>query len=380
MKKIIADPNIPLLEKFEGIGNIVRVPGREWTNDLVDDADILLTRSVTKVDAKLLNNSRVKFIGTATSGFDHVDTEYLEQQGVHFSYCPGSNANSVAEYVLSALFAVASPDQSLQAMSVGIIGCGYVGSRVAELLQVVGITTILNDPPLKVETGSDQYRSLEEALSADIVTLHTPLTSEGKYPTQGLIADQQLQQMKPDVIFINAARGGVVDETALLKRIEKLPQMKTVIDCWENEPAVNHHLLSNVTLGTPHIAGYSYDGKVKATKMLYESLCDFLGCESGWRDSEGVMKQFDQDESNDDLSFLHQLVFSCYDIRIDDQEMKKLLELSSAEAEMAFDRLRKDYRVRNEFDKTSVQSAGDNAVLRALGFQIKSANENSQEK
>ena len=232
MKKIIADPNIPLLEKFEGIGNIVRVPGREWTNDLVDDADILLTRSVTKVDAKLLNNSRVKFIGTATSGFDHVDTEYLEQQGVHFSYCPGSNANSVAEYVLSALFAVASPDQSLQAMSVGIIGCGYVGSRVAELLQVVGITTILNDPPLKVETGSDQYRSLEEALSADIVTLHTPLTSEGKYPTQGLIADQQLQQMKPDVIFINAARGGVVDETALLKRIEKLPQMKTVIDCW----------------------------------------------------------------------------------------------------------------------------------------------------
>ena len=380
MKKIIADPNIPLLDRFEAIGNVVRVPGREWTNDLVQDADILLTRSVTKVNADLLQNSNVKFVGTATSGFDHVDTDYLDQQGICFSYCPGSNANSVAEYVISTLLAVTSPEQSLEGMSAGIIGCGHVGGRVSELLRVIGITTILNDPPLKDQTGSDQYRSLEEALSADIVTLHTPLTVEGQYPTKKLIADQQLQIMKPDVILINAARGGVVDEAALLNRMTANPQMKTVIDCWENEPAVNHHLLSSVTLGTPHIAGYSYDGKVKATKMLYESLCDFLGCESGWRDSEGLMKQFDQDESNDDLSLLRNLVFSCYDIRIDDQEMKKSLQLSSAEAEMAFDRLRKDYRVRNEFDKTSVQSAGDYAVLKALGFQIKSAEENSQEK
>ena len=177
MKKIIADPNIPLLDNFETIGNVIRVPGREWTNDLVLNADILLSRSVTKVNADLLRDSQVKFVGTATSGFDHVDREYLDQQGVYFSYCPGSNANSVAEYVLSALLAVVNPDQSLQGMSAGIIGCGHVGSRVAELLQTVGITTILNDPPLKEQTGSDQYRSLEEALSADIVTLHIPLTS-----------------------------------------------------------------------------------------------------------------------------------------------------------------------------------------------------------
>ncbi len=377
MKKIIADPNIPLLDNFESIGTVIRVPGREWTNDLVKDADILLTRSVTKLNSDLLQNPQVKFVGTATSGFDHVDTEYLEQQDIHFSYCPGSNANSVAEYVLSALLAVVKPDQSLQGKSVGIIGCGHVGSRVAKLLQAIGITTILNDPPLKDQTGSDQYRSLEEALSADIVTLHTPLTSEGKYSTRGLIADQQLQKMKQDVILINAARGGVVDETALLNRMESYPQMKTVIDCWENEPAVNHDLLETATLGTPHIAGYSYDGKVKAAKMLYESLCDFLGCESEWRDSESINKQFDQGESNDENSLFRELVFSCYDIRIDDQEMKKLIPLSTDESKIAFDRLRKDYRVRNEFDKTSVQSAGDNAVLRALGFQIKSVNGNS---
>ena len=378
MKKIIADPNIPLLEKFEAIGKIVRVPGREWTNDLVRDADILLTRSVTKMNADLLQNSCVKFVGTATSGFDHVDMEYLDQNDIYFSYCPGSNANSVAEYVLSALLAVVKPDQSLQGMSAGIIGCGHVGSRVAELLQAVGITVILNDPPLKDQTGSDQYRSLEEVLSADIVTLHTPLTLEGKYPTKSLIADQQLQMMKPDVILINAARGGVIDEATLLKRMVTNPQMKTVIDCWENEPAVNHHLLSNVTLGTPHIAGYSYDGKVKATKMLFDSLCEFLEVQSEWQAPEVVKKQFDY--GNDDLSSLRELVFSCYDIRIDDQEMKKLLRLPTGEAKTAFDRLRKDYRVRNEFDKTSVQSAEDNAVLRALGFQIKSVNENSQEK
>ena len=374
MKKIIADPNIPLLDNFESIGNVARIPGREWTNDLVRDAEILLTRSVTKLNADLLRDSTVKFVGTATSGFDHVDREYLDQHDIHFSYCPGSNANSVAEYVISALLAVVKPDQSLQGMSVGIIGCGNVGSRVAELLQAVGITTILNDPPLKDQTGDKQYRSLEEALSADIVTLHTPLTLESDYPTKGLISEQQLQMMRSDVILINDARGSVVDETALTKRIENCPEMKTVIDCWENEPAVNRDLLNCVTLGTSHIAGYSYDGKVKATKMLYESLCDFLEIQSKWQEPEVVPKQFDY--GKDDLSLLSELVFSCYDVRIDDQEVKKLLHLSKDEAKKAFDQMRKNYRVRNEFDKTSVQLVGDHAVLRALGFQVKSVNEN----
>ena len=374
MKKIIADPNIPLLDRFEAIGNVVRVPGREWTNDLVQDADILLTRSVTKVNADLLQNSNVKFVGTATSGFDHVDTDYLDQQGICFSYCPGSNANSVAEYVISTLLAVTSPEQSLEGMSAGIIGCGHVGGRVSELLRVIGITTILNDPPLKDQTGSDQYRSLEEALSADIVTLHTPLALAGKYPTKGLIAEQQLQMMKPDVILINAARGGVIDEAALLKRMAKNPQMKTVIDCWENEPAVDHDLLRNVTLATPHIAGYSYDGKVKATRMLYESLCGFIGYTYVWKDYDAVIKQFEQSDNGNDFSCLRELVFSSYDIRIDDHEMRQLLQLSKDEAKKVFDQMRKNYRVRNEFDKTEIKSAKRLAehsiILNRLGFRI----------
>ncbi len=374
MKKIIADPNIPLLDRFESIGHVVQIPGREWTNDLVRDADILLTRSVTKVNADLLQNSKVKFVGTATSGFDHVDTEYLDQQGICFSYCPGSNANSVAEYILSAILAVIDSAQSLPEMSVGIIGYGHVGGRVAELLRVIGITTILNDPPLKDQKGSDQYRSLEEALSADIVTLHTPLILGGKYPTKNLISDQQLQMMKPDVILINAARGGVIDEAALLNRMATNTQMKTVIDCWENEPVVNYDLLRNVTLATPHIAGYSFDGKVKATRMLYESLSEFLDRPMVWVAPDEVIKQFDQRESKNDFSYLRELVFSCYDIRIDDQQMRQLLPLPKDEAKSVFDQMRKGYRLRNEFDKTALESAERLArhsiILNKLGFKI----------
>jgi len=369
MNKIIADPNIPLLENFDSIGSVIQAPGREWTNDLIRDADILLMRSVTTVNADLLQGSQVKFVGTATSGFDHVDRQYLDQHGIHFSFCPGSNANSVAEYVLSAILVVTEPKRSLQGMTAGIIGCGHVGGRVAELLQAVGITAILNDPPLKDQAGDAKYRSLEEALSADIVTLHIPLASEGQYPTRALIGDQQLQLMKPDVIFINAARGGVVDEAALIKRIEDCPQMKTVIDCWENEPAINHDLLSSVTLGTPHIAGYSYDGKVKATKMLYESLCGFLGIESNWFEPAGSEEPIELVDSDNENQILRGLVFSCYDIRVDDMNMKKIMSLSVADSKKTFDQLRKNYRVRNEFGSVRVKIVGHDARLNALGFQ-----------
>ncbi len=370
MKKIIADPNIPLLENFDSIGSVIQAPGREWTNDLIRDADILLTRSVTTVNANLLQGSQVKFVGTATSGFDHVDRQYLDQHGIHFSFCPGSNANSVAEYVLSAILVVTEPERSLQGMTAGIIGCGHVGGRVAELLQAVGINTILNDPPLKDQTGDDQYRTLQEALSADIVTLHTPLTSEGKHPTCNLITDQQLQQMKPNVIFMNAARGGIVDEKALLKRIKKYPQMKTVIDCWKNEPAIDHDLLRNVTLGTPHIAGYSYDGKVKATKMLYTSLCDFLEIESDWHEAENHEEQLMLSGVKDERQALCESVFSCYDIRIDDHNMKGLLTMNLPDSEIAFDQLRKEYRLRREFGSVMVKFIEYETLLDKIGFRL----------
>ena len=380
MKKIIVDSNIPLTENFNSFGKVIKIPGREWNPDLLRDADILLTRSVTKVNADLLKHSCVKFVGTATSGFDHVDLEYLDQQGISFSYCPGSNANSVGEYVLSALFAVTKrvitkPGQTFKGMTAGIIGCGHVGSQVEEKLKAIGIECILNDPPLGDQTGDEKYRSLEEALSADIVTLHTPLTTEGRYPTNGLLGEDELQQMKPDVILINAARGGVVDEKALLHRIEKYPRLQTVIDCWENEPFINKNLLRKVSLGTPHIAGYSYDGKVKATKMLYHSVCDFLKKEPDWQEDTGSEeKLIDRGGVSSWPESLYRLVFSAYDIRADNAAMKVLAGVTDRETGVAFDGLRKNYPVRQEFENYSVRIADiiktSESTLKQLGFQV----------
>ncbi len=375
MKKILADPNIPLLERFEQIGNVVCVPGREWTNDLVRDVDILLVRSVTQVDDRLLNNSRVSFVGTATSGFDHIDCEYLQQNGIHFSYCPGSNAASVAEYILSAVLAGSNSDQRIETMTAGIIGCGHVGSEVEKSLRAIGITCILNDPPLVSqinknqfhdETAQRKYRSLDEALSADIVTLHTPLTFGGKYATHKLISARELDRLKPHAIFINAARGGVVDESALVKRIEQTPEMKTVIDCWENEPNIDPVLLEKVSLGTPHIAGYSYDGKVKATRMLFDAVTAFYNLEMKWSDgperSDEQNSNFTEDQLNIDipgsLDFrdslgiqekLREQVLFYYDIREDSAALKKTLSLDSVPVSQVFDHLRKNYPIRREF-------------------------------
>ncbi|MFK8067661.1 MAG: 4-phosphoerythronate dehydrogenase [Gammaproteobacteria bacterium] len=372
MKKILADPNILKLERFEQIGSVVCVPGREWTNDLVRDFDILLVRSVTHVDADLLKNSRVSFVGTATSGFDHIDRDYLQQNRIHFCYCPGCNATSVAEYILSAVLALSNRDQKIETMTAGIIGCGHVGSEVEKLLRAIGVTCILNDPPLQKQmekhlahdlTTQQRYRSLDEALSADIVTIHTPLTFDGENATHKLISERELDQLKPDVIFINAARGGVVDENALQKRIEKTPEMMTVIDCWQDEPNIDRALLDRVSLGTPHIAGYSYDGKVRATRMLFDAVTEFYDIELTW--SEGQSHQhvdFAGDQKSLEISSildirqnsttqisLRERVLSHYDIRADSAALKKIVGLDNTQASQAFDQLRKNYPKRREF-------------------------------
>ena len=375
MKKIIADPNIPLIEKFAVFGEVIQVPGREWNAELVRDADILLTRSVTKVNAALLDQSSVTFVGSATSGFDHIDRDYLAQRGIHFVYCPGSNANSVAEYVLSALIAIIRPDQPLAGLSAGIIGCGHVGSRVATLLEAVGINCILNDPPLQDLTGDKRFQSLNEALTADIISLHTPLTLDGDYPSDRLINENQLLQMKPDVILINAARGRVINEAALLNRMEQCPSMKTVIDCWENEPSINPVLLQRVTLGTPHIAGYSFDGKVKATQMLFRALADFLRQEVQWEaDPDSYTKMIDFATASNQMDCLRWAVLSSYDIRLDHEHLRRLLTMPSDQQGKAFDQLRKLYPIRHEFDKCETRIPArmqqSCATLQRLGFQI----------
>ena len=215
--RIIADPNIAYVrEAFAALGELCVVPGRDWTPEIARDADLLLVRSVTRVDAALLAGSRVRFVGTATSGVDHIDLEYLSHKGIAFAAAPGSNATAVAEYVLSALLAlVQERGVSLTGMTAGIIGCGQVGARVTDLLGALGIECIINDPPLQERTGDAKYRTLDDALSAHVVSLHVPLTASGSHPTVNLIGLDELTRMRNDAILINTARGGVVERAGI---------------------------------------------------------------------------------------------------------------------------------------------------------------------
>ena len=210
---------------------------------------------------------------SATSGIDHIDTKYLKKNNIIFVHAPGSNARSVAEYVLSSLFAIAEYENfDISKKTVGIIGYGQVGSKVKYFLESVGTKCLLNDPPLAEQESTESYQELEQILKADIITLHVPLTTGGQYPTSQLINESFLDKLKPNVILINTSRGEVVDESALLSFKATNPDATLILDVWCNEPEININLLKQCFIGTPHIAGYSYDGKLRQLKFL-QKLC-----------------------------------------------------------------------------------------------------------
>jgi erythronate-4-phosphate dehydrogenase len=375
--KIVADPNITLVrEAFSDFGELILIPGREWTAALVQAADILLVRSVTHVNAALLHNSRVRFVGSATSGIDHIDQDYLKQQDITFACAPGSNANSVAEYVLSALVVLSEQRVcDLADLCVAIIGYGHVGKRIAQLLETLGMRWIANDPPLQQQGGDSALIDLGEALQiADVVSLHVPLTRDTPFPTHRLLDAAKLKSMKLDSILINTARGGVVHEEALLDVLQTRPEMTAVIDCWEHEPNINQELLSRVALGTPHIAGYSYDGKVAATLALYRSVCRFFGKTPDWQPAVSMPMPCPLDSASTDQVAIRQAVMAAYDIRRDSAALKTLQDLPRANRAAAFDRLRADYPERREFRQLKLtlpaNSTGLATKLRGLGFQL----------
>ncbi len=375
--RIVADPTIAFVsEAFSTLGEVSLIPGRAWTSAEMRTADILLIRSAIRIDARLLEGSQVKFVGTATSGIDHVDRDYLKRQGIAFASAPGSNANSVAEYVVSAILALASQrGWRLAQMSAGIIGCGHVGSRVVQLLEALGIACVVNDPPLKDLTAEARFLELDEVIAADIVSLHVPLTREGRYPTLRLLDECRLARLKPDALVINTARGGVVDEQALIEQLDKRPSITAVVDCWAHEPAINTALLHRVNLGTPHIAGYSFDGKVRATEMLYWAACEYFGLPPRWQASLPTTQPLELKLSSNasEVEILTQMVLACYDVREDAKVLKRLFSLPHTEQPGHFDSLRAHYPVRREFNQTQliIPALGPRleARVRALGFQ-----------
>jgi erythronate-4-phosphate dehydrogenase len=321
------------------------------------------------VDAGLLAGSRVRFVGTATSGIDHVDTEWLTAAGIHFADAPGSNARSVAEYVLAAVLDLTG-GRSPGGMSAAVIGCGHVGQRVIALFEALGIRCLRNDPPLKGRSGDPSYLDLDEVLAADIVTLHVPLTRSGPHPTWRLLDRARLARLRDDAILVNTARGGVIDEAALLDRAG----LRLVIDCWEGEPAIDAALAARAAIGTAHIAGYSHDGKLRATHMIHDAACDWLGRAPFWRPSVEpqpsvvVLPGGGTDEDN-----IRRTVAACYDVRGDDHGLRQTLAQPETERRAAFDRLRRDYPRRREFDAFRIAlpagHAGLAGRLRALGFR-----------
>jgi erythronate-4-phosphate dehydrogenase len=378
--KIVADSQIPLVrEAFSGIGDLQLCTGRTITPDKVRDADILLVRSVTPVNADLLDGSRIRFVATATSGIDHIDTACLQKSGVGFASARGSNAQSVVEYVLSSLFVLAEQKGfDPVKKTTGIIGCGEVGSRLWKALQTLGMNCLPNDPPLKDQTGDPAYLDLEHVTEADIISLHVPLTTSGPYPTQHLVDDKFLSQLAQDTVLINTSRGGVVCGRALKKHIHQNREFSAVVDVWEHEPGIDPQLLAAVAIGTPHIAGYSTDAKIRATTMIYKAVCSFFNLPEAWSPAGGLLgegsREFNIAGEVDDADAIAMAVKAHYDVRSDAASLRRLLEIDRKQTGLYFDELRKNYPLRREFSATTVRLTPDRHALAnrfaQLGFTV----------
>ncbi len=376
---IVADSKIPQAEEaFHCFGDVQVVPTMQLTRERIKDADAILIRSETKVDEALLDGTRVRFVGTATIGTDHVDLAYLKRQGIAFASCPGSNANSVAEYVLAALLELAAVRGfALRGKTLGIVGHGNTGSRTARKAEAVGMRVLLNDPPLARQTGDPRYLPLDALMEADIVSLHVPLTHVGQDATFHRFDERRLAAMKRGAILINTSRGAVVDTLALKHALRSRRLDACVLDVWENEPAIDIELLEQAAIATPHIAGYSHDGKLNATRMLQEALGMFCGVRPDPPASEKtpsklpiVLPAGDRDPEN----LLRIAVNACYNIRRDDEALRKSITLPAEQRAEYFRRLRSGYPVRWEFHHYVVDGSGLEAttaqMFRAIGFCV----------
>ncbi|CAI8822086.1 Erythronate-4-phosphate dehydrogenase [Pseudomonas sp. IT-P12] len=377
---IVADENIPLLDAFFArFGEIRRVPGRSIDRATVEQADVLLVRSVTRVDRALLEGSKVRFVGTCTIGTDHLDLDYFQQAGITWSSAPGCNARGVVDYVLGSLLTLADIEGAdLTQRTYGVVGAGEVGGRLVKVLQGLGWNVLVCDPPRQAAQGGD-FVSLEHIIEqCDVISLHTPLTRSGAGSTWHLFDDRRLNQLKPGAWLINASRGPVVDNAALREVLLEREDLQAVLDVWENEPEVDVALAELCVLATPHIAGYSLDGKQRGTAQIYQAFCDFLGLPAQVKLSDLLPSPWlSQVTLNADCDPAWALAMVCrgvYDPRRDDADFRRSLVGSVSEQRAAFDALRKHYPSRREIDGLQVRIEGDSPELRriveALGASV----------
>lgn len=382
--RILADANIPHVEALFGrFGRVRAVPAEALTPEAVAEADVLLVRSVTPVGEALLEGTPVRFVGTATIGTDHVDRAWLDARGIAFAAAPGSNADSVVEYVLAALLALAAErDEPLAAKTVGVVGCGRIGGALAARLEVLGARVLRCDPPLAEAAAragrSHAFVGFERlVVEADVLTLHVPLLREGAHPTFHLVDEAVLTRLRPGSWLVNTARGAVVERAALARALARGVPAAAVLDVWEGEPEVPVELLARCALATPHIAGYGLDGKVRGAVMLAEALAAWLG-RPGAIDPPALPAPPPLAPPPAALPahrWLDALVRQAYDVRADAARLRALFGQPPAARRAGFARLRATYPPRRAFSAHVVSAAAvppalHRAVAEGLGFRL----------
>jgi len=374
LMKIIIDDKIPYIKgALEPFAEVIYLPGNKTTPEVVKDADAIITRTRTICNEALLAGSSIKFIATATIGYDHIDTAYCEQSGITWTNAPGCNSKSVEQYIASALVALAEKkDFSLTEKTIGIVGVGNVGSKVARLGEILGMKVLLNDPPRSRAEGGKGFVELDNILEkADIITLHVPLNMDGIDKTFHLADEYFFAKAKKKPIIINSCRGEVTDTTALKTALISGQISGAVIDCWENEPELDRELLGLVDLATPHIAGYSKDGKANGTSMSVRALSKFfnLGI-NNWKCTGIELPEsteiFLDGTGKTTQQVLAEAIFATYDIRKDDMQLRSSVE--------TFEKQRGDYPVRREFPIFNILCKINNIKtidkLKKLGFKL----------
>ena len=357
-----------LAETFGRHGDVVPVEGRAITREHLAQADALLVRSVTRVDEHLLDGTPVRFVGSATIGTDHLATGWLDQAGIAGAAAPGCNADSAAQYTLAMTWlACEHLGRDLEDQRVGLFGRGNVGARVLALLHALGVDAVACDPPL-ANTGEKGLVDRETVLDRDIISLHVPLTRDGDHPTAGMIGPPEFEAMRPGALLVNTARGGVVNPDGLPALLRR-GRLQAAFDVWLGEPGLDPALVHGCVVGTPHVAGYSVEGKARGTAMVYDAFCRWAGigepAEAPETGSPGVLPL----DPRSDHPVRDAVLAACPVAR----DHSALLDsLDAPDPAAAFDRLRREYRARHEFSAWRIDNADAQArTLRALGFTVR---------
>lgn len=373
--KIVADDKIPFLKgALEPYAEVIYVPGKQINREIIMDSDALLIRTRTKCTENLLEGTSVRFIGTATIGFDHIDTRYCNKNKIIWTNAPGCNSSSVQQYIAAALLKISfEKNFNLEGRTLGIIGVGNVGSKIEKFARTIGMNVLLNDPPRARQEGKKNFHSLNVVLSeADIVTVHVPLNVMGEDHTYHLFNDESFKKIKKDAWFFNSSRGEVTDTYALNKVLHAGKLSGAVIDVWENEPDIDPELLQQAFISTPHIAGYSTDGKANGTAMVVNSLAKYFNLPlENWYPVAVPRPAYPHISidcrGKSEVEIIREAVIHTYSIDEDNTRFRH--------SPSDFENLRGDYPLRREFTSYTISLKGGTEIVRqkleTIGFRIK---------